>query len=150
MEQDINELDYISEDEDENGKKIQDEELIQINDYDEKNARNELLNYLNDEEKNIDMERQNILKKYTKDSIQGSNSFTKISDNKFEDQKTDLSKHFKGGQNEKYSVNILSDKSSNNKFNTEGFTVSSGANKKLFGNVEAFDDFDDAYASFDK
>ena len=135
---------------DDQDNEVKEDDLIQINDYDEKNARNELLNYLDDEEKNTNLERNNILKKYTSEPIKGSNSFTKISDNQFGEQKTDLSKHFKNNISEKHTFDGMGNKSSEFKLNTEGFSVSSGGNKKLFGNVEAFDDFDEAYASFDK
>ena len=147
---DTDDIRHDKQDDHEQDSEVKDEELIQINDYDEKNARNELLNYLEDEERNTNIERNNILKKYTNERVKGSNSFTTISDNQFGEQKTDLSKHFQNNIIEKHTFDGMGNKSNEFKVNTEGFSVSSGSNKKLFGNVEAFDDFDEAYANFEK
>lgn len=125
-----------------------DNKLLQINDYDESNVRSELLKYLDDENTDINNEKQNILNKYIDNDVKESNSFNKLSVNDFKDENLEIAKHFKSDNNEVYTFDpVPTKKTEFNMIKKDDVNLSK---KKLFGDVVAYDDFDDNYASFEK
>ena len=138
---------------DENIKIPDDNELIQIADYNESNVRSELLKYLDNENNDINNEKENILNKYLDSdvngsNIKGSNAYDNLGVNNFKDEKTEISKHFKSDSKENYSIDPIP--SNKSEFELIKNKTDNLSKDQIFGDVVAYDDFDENYASFDK
>ena len=113
--------------------------LENINDFDETSIRNELLSYLNIENKEHNEEMNNFLEKTDNIPIKGSNYFTSKSVFNFEDKNNDIDKNFNKINNDVNSFDPV--------INNENTDIFASTNNKVFGDIEAFDDFDETYAS---
>ena len=129
-------------------------DLVKINDFDEKNARNELLDYLDGEKNSVVKERKNLLGGNNDDKIKGSNFYSEKSQNEFDkNEMVNTSNHFIKNNKEAMSINtnqVPTQISTKNKQNNGSDIINKfpldHSSQKIFDNVEPFDDFDGSYA----
>jgi len=124
------------------------QEMNTIVNFDETQARKELLNHLDSENIKADNYKGNFLKNTGEINIKGSNFYTDKSKENFASQRTDNSNMFNFPPTDIYSFDPVPTNKSELKDNTNDHLLKGDLKKsKLFGNVEAYDDFDAAYAS---
>ena len=124
------------------------EEMGLIKNFDENKTKAELLNYLDENQTTNRNYRTDFMKNTGDITVQGSNYFTEKSKHDFPSQETNQNKMFSGKRNENYSFDPVPTQETELKDNTrENLLNGELIKKKLFNNVEAFDDFDSSYAS---
>ena len=127
---------------------MDDDNLVDINDFDELSARNELLKYLENDDIQLLNESNNFLTKNIEERVSPSDTKKKSSKNEFEkQQKVKTDKHFTNNK-DTYTFDAVPTTEEELKENFGDNKLSPVKNDKIFGNVEAFDDFDAGYASF--
>ena len=127
---------------------IEDDNLVDINDFDELSARNELLKYLENDDIKLLNESNNFLTKNIEERVSSSDNNNEFSKNEFEKKnKIKTDKHFTNNK-DSYTFDAVPTTEEELKENFGDNKLSPVKNDKLFGNVEAFDDFDSGYASF--
>lgn len=122
--------------------------LENIQDFDETSIRDELMSYLNQEKKQRDEELTNYLVKTGETSIKGNNFYTKKSVANFDNEELKIDKHFNTINNDTYSFNpVPTNKNDDIHNNILNSGILTNSDNKVFGDIEAFDDFDQSYAN---
>ena len=127
---------------------IKNDNLVDINDFDELSARNELLKYLENDDMEVINQSSNFLIKKPVENVSASDSKGKYSKKDFEkEKKVKTDKHFTNNK-DSYTFDPVPTVEEELKESFGDTKLSPVKNDKIFGNVEAFDDFDASYASF--
>ena len=123
-------------------------ELENINDFDENSIRNELLSYLNIEKQQRDEELNNFLEKTDEKPVKGSNYFSKKSVFNFGQEEIGIDKNFNTINNDINTFDpVPTDKDDDIEDNIMNSGILNESDNKVFDGIEAFDDFDQSYAS---